>query len=117
LVHVARPKNSESFPSGHAATALAGWGWLFALTNVLLKGKRPSKQAVLSFITLVIALAGPSRVYLGEHWTIDVTGGYLYGGAWLTLSYQLYLILKDKGVLSGKKVVRHSLRNRGLGTS
>ena len=100
LVHVAKQKSSKSFPSGHAATALAGWGWLFVLANRLLKGKQLWQKASLGCITLVIALAGPSRTYLGEHWPSDVVGGYLYGGAWLSLSLQLYFALKDKGVLS-----------------
>ena len=111
LVHVAKPKKSESFPSGHATTALGGWGWLSLLAGLLLKKKPRWRAAVLSGMMLIITLLGPSRVYLGEHWTTDVLGGYLYGGTWLSLSYHLYLILKDKGVLSDKHVIRHSLRS------
>jgi membrane-associated phospholipid phosphatase len=112
LVHVVKPKKSESFPSGHAATALTGWGWLSLLAGLLLKGKPRWRAAVLSVMTLIIILAGPSRVYLGEHWTTDVLGGYLYGGAWLSFSYQLYLTLKDKGVLSDQKEIRQLLKSR-----
>ena len=62
----------------------------------------------MSFIALMIALAGPSRIYLGEHWTSDVVGGYIFGGAWLSLSYSLYLALKDTANLADGTVdIKH----------
>lgn len=103
LVHVTKQKKGKSFPSGHAATSLACWGWLLVLGNLFIKGKRLWQKAILSIPALFIALAGPSRIYLGEHWTSDVIGGYLYGGAWLSLSFQLYLTLKEKDVLAHKQ--------------
>ncbi len=98
LVHVARQKKSASFPSGHATTALTGWGWLLVLVSRLPKRQPLWRKALLSGIMLVITLAGPSRIYLGEHWTSDVVGGYLFGGAWLSLSCRLYRTLKSRGV-------------------
>jgi undecaprenyl-diphosphatase len=33
---------------------------------------------------LMIVLVGPSRIYLGDHWTTDVIAAYLLAGAWLS---------------------------------
>jgi len=48
---------------------------------------------------LCVVLVGPTRIYLGDHWTTDVLGGYLFGGTWLSLSLWLYLTLEKKRVL------------------
>jgi undecaprenyl-diphosphatase len=100
LVHVEKHKSNKSFPSGHAATSVACWGWLLALGVLFMRGRSWWQKAILAVPALFIVLAGPSRVYLGEHWPSDVAGGYLYGGAWLSLALQVYFALKDKGVLA-----------------
>ena len=105
LAHVTKKKSSPSFPSGHAATSIFGGGWLLVLSSLLLKGKQGWWKALASSITALMVLSGPSRIYLGEHWTSDVVGGYLYGGAWLTLSFSLYFTLKDNTVLADGKGV------------
>lgn len=99
LAHVTKKKSSPSFPSGHAATSVIGGGWLLLIGSLLLKGKQGWQRALASSITSLMLLSGPSRVYLGEHWTTDVVGGYLYGGALLSLSFSLYFTLKDNAVL------------------
>lgn len=105
LVHVTKKKSSPSYPSGHAATSVIGGGWLLLLNGLLLQGKPGWLKALASSIASLMFLSGPSRVYLGEHWTSDVVGGYLYGGAMLSLSFSLYFTLKDHVVLTeGKEV-------------
>lgn len=68
-VMVERPSNS-SFPSGHAATAVAG---AVVLTAVL-----PSGLAIWWLLAIGI---GYSRVYLGVHFPFDVIAGAFVGGA------------------------------------
>ncbi len=93
LVHVTKKKSSPSFPSGHASTSIIGGGWLILLCNKFLKGRPGWQKAIISTLTALMFLSGPSRVYLGEHWTTDVTGGYLYGGSFLALTFSLYFTL------------------------
>jgi len=66
------------FPSQHTASYVVFWGMLMFYTkSILLK--------ILGL--LMILLVGISRIYLGEHWTIDVIGGYVVGFMVLGLSW------------------------------
>lgn len=60
----------QSFPSGHTATAF----------NVFLTLAILSKNRILKFSFLIIALiVGYSRVYLSQHFLIDITAGSFLG--------------------------------------
>jgi undecaprenyl-diphosphatase len=80
-------KKSKSFPSGHVCASVSFWGWLLAMSFLRDTRKAPESLAAL----LCLACVGPARVYLGDHWTTDVLGGYLFSGGWLSLALQLYL--------------------------
>jgi undecaprenyl-diphosphatase len=75
LVGVIAPLGDPSFPSGHVVQYTALFGTAFFLVYVL---ARPStrRTAALSALAIPIALVGPSRLYLGQHWLSDVLGGY-----------------------------------------
>ncbi|HZW32666.1 MAG TPA: phosphatase PAP2 family protein [Isosphaeraceae bacterium] len=86
------PKEIEgfpSFPSGHTVhyTVFFGFLWFLALTKV----KPPALSwALVGVLGGLVLLVGPARVYLGAHWSSDVMGGYLLGGAVLAAGVNLY---------------------------
>ena len=66
------------FPSQHTASYVVFWGLLVVYT----------KNKLLKILGIFMILTiGISRVYLGEHWTIDVIGGYVIGFTVLWLSW------------------------------
>jgi membrane-associated phospholipid phosphatase len=42
------------------------------------------------FAVLDLLIIGYARLFAGEHWLLDVTGGYLAGALWLFLFIFLY---------------------------
>ena len=89
LVQVFQQLPSSGFPSGHTLMATAFYGYLAFLGYTLLK---PSWGRTLYLIVfgLLIALMGPSRIYLGQHWFSDVAGAYVLGSLWLALTIRVY---------------------------
>ena len=82
LAHVTTRLTGPSFPSGHALHFTVFYGLLaFMLATVF----RPSwgRNLLIALCVALIVLVGISRVYLGEHWTTDVIGGYLLGALYL----------------------------------
>jgi membrane-associated phospholipid phosphatase len=70
-----------SFPSGHTAT-------IFAVTT-LFSLYFPSRRAGILFF-LIAALTGFSRIYLAEHFPVDVLGGLLTG---VLISIAVYMFV------------------------
>lgn len=73
-------KGNNSFPSGHTTTA-------FAMFSLLAFASRNKLYQLLFFVTAVIV--GYSRVYLGQHFFLDVLAGAVIG--YLTSFLLLYI--------------------------
>ncbi|HVJ64386.1 MAG TPA: phosphatase PAP2 family protein [Bdellovibrionota bacterium] len=80
-------KQPLSFPSNHSfntATILGFW-----LVNLRHLPSRSVRNASIALLTLVWAFTAWTRVYLGEHFPLDVIAGFIFGfaygayGAWL----------------------------------
>ena len=89
LIRVFRELPSSGFPSGHVLSTTAFCGFLVFLCFTLPKPS-PGRTALLVALSLLIALMGPSRIYLGQHWFSDVMGAYLFGSLWLALTIRFY---------------------------
>lgn len=83
-----RTFKDNSFPSGHATHYTAFYGYVFFLARRNLPAG-PLRAVVLSYCAALIALVGPSRVYLGHHWASDVAAGQLVGFTYLMAMLQL----------------------------
>jgi len=86
-----------SFPSGHVLTYTVIGGFLvyMAYTHI----ERPHvRHLVTGALLLLIALVGPSRIYLGAHWLTDVLGSYLLGSALLVGLLLVYRATSPGGV-------------------
>jgi undecaprenyl-diphosphatase len=93
LVQVLGHYDNESFPSGHVFFYVEFFGFLLFLSLLYLK-RGLGRTIVLTMLSLLIAMIGVSRVYLGAHWPSDVAGAYLGGGIWLWLMIATYRRLR-----------------------
>lgn len=76
--------SSWSFPSGHAMTALVGYGMLAYVLLLVTKTHRTRVVIVIGAAVLILII-GLSRLYLGVHYFSDVVGGYAAGVVWLSI--------------------------------
>jgi undecaprenyl-diphosphatase len=85
-----------SFPSGHTMTATVFYGALcvFALSRIR-NWKLQAPMLVLS--TVMIALVGFSRMYLGVHYLTDVIGAIVEGLMWVALSSIVSGVVRKEG--------------------
>jgi membrane-associated phospholipid phosphatase len=67
-----------SFPSGHTVFYTAFFGAVAFLLWKRFTGR--ARWVGIAVCLALIALVGPSRVFLGAHWPSDVLAGYLVGG-------------------------------------
>ena len=86
---VAANIGGTSFPSGHVLNYMGVYGFLTYLTFTWI---RPAllRRVVVGITTGLIALVGPSRVYLGHHWFTDVMASYCLGTTYLVGITGLY---------------------------
>ena len=89
-------ESSYSFPSGHATTAIAFYGFLGYL--LIRSATLWNVRAKLFFATGgLVLLIGLSRIVLGVHYLSDVWAGYLVGTLWLIVGISLTEWLSASG--------------------
>jgi undecaprenyl-diphosphatase len=85
--------HSWSYPSQHAAQALATWGMLALM---LMAGRSARARVLLAAGAALIAfVVGLTRLYLGAHWMTDVLGGWAIAGVWDGLLIICYLLAQQ----------------------
>lgn len=79
----------SSFPSGHVLNYMGVYGFL---SYLIFTWVRPTaiRRMLLGLLGGLLALVGPSRIYLGHHWFTDVLASYLLGTAYLIAITSLY---------------------------
>lgn len=82
-----------SYPSGHAMSAMAFYGFLIYLFTQFKMNKylRVLSITLLAFLLLSI---GVSRIYLGVHFPSDIAGGFIAGFIWVIFCILLFNIIE-----------------------
>lgn len=71
------PETSNSFPSGHSASALVMYGLIY---YSFIKNKFQQHENIyFTVATVMCVLTGFARIYLGVHWLPDILAGFLIG--------------------------------------
>lgn len=78
-----------SYPSGHAMSAMAFYGFLIYLFYRF-KINGFLKLAVILVLIVMILSIGVSRIYLGVHFPSDIAGGYIAGLIWVFFCILLF---------------------------
>lgn len=86
---------SSSFPSGHATSALAVYGFLAYIISRELNTPRQRFELVY-WTAVLIFLIGFSRLLLSVHYASDIAAGYLVGSFWLLMGIAIAEQLQRK---------------------
>jgi membrane-associated phospholipid phosphatase len=87
IIDMVYPETDPSFPSGHATSAMALYGFIIYVVWKL--DKHSLKNPFIIFLSVLIILVGVSRLYLGVHYFTDVLGGYLVGFIWILIGAKI----------------------------
>ncbi len=85
----------SSFPSGHVLIYTGVYGFLAFLVDTLVRPAR-IRRVVTSLLVGLVALVGPSRIYLGHHWFTDTMASYLVGTSYLLGLMAIYRRVKTR---------------------
>lgn len=82
-----------SYPSGHAMTAMAFYGFLIYLITTF-NIRKSFKFLMITLLVVLILSIGISRIYLGVHFPSDILGGFIAGFVWVIFCVLLFNLLK-----------------------
>lgn len=100
---------TPSFPSGHATSAIAVYGFIAYVLSRESVATRPRFEIVF-WSAVVVVLVGFSRMLLSLHYASDVVAGFLVGGFWLLVGFAIAELMRP-----GRGLHEHSNRgNTGL---
>ena len=85
---------SSSYPSGHAQAGITVWVALAVVALVVLPG--PGRWVVAVPLLVLGPVIGLSRTVLGVHWPTDVLGGWTLGGAWMSASAVVVILVAGR---------------------
>lgn len=81
-----------SYPSGHAMSAMAFYGFLIYLLWKI-KMNKGLRIFLSFFFAILILLVGISRIYLGVHFPSDVAAGFIAGLIWVAFCIILFNVV------------------------
>ena len=77
---------TRSFPSGHATSAIAVYGFIaYVISREAVTVRR--RFEIVFWSAVLIVLIGFSRMLLSVHYASDVAAGFLVGGFWLLVGF------------------------------
>ena len=82
-----------SYPSGHAMSAMAFYGFLIYLFTQFKMNRILKVVAILFFAFLLLSI-GISRIYLGVHFPSDIAGGFIAGLIWVIFCILLFNVIE-----------------------
>jgi undecaprenyl-diphosphatase len=86
---------TPSFPSGHATSAIAVYGFVaYVLSREAVTARR--RFEIVFWSAFLIVLIGFSRMFLSVHYASDVAAGILVGGFWLLVGFAIAELLRSR---------------------
>lgn len=82
-----------SYPSGHAMSAMAFYGFLIFLVTKF-KIHKVIKYVLIAILILLILSIGISRIYLGVHFPSDIAGGFIAGFIWVVFCVLVFDVIE-----------------------
>jgi len=82
-----------SYPSGHAMSAMAFYGFLIFLV-LKFKIQKTFKYLLVLLLTVLILSIGISRIYLGVHFPSDIAGGFIAGFIWVVFCVLVFDLIQ-----------------------
>lgn len=82
-----------SYPSGHAMSAMAFYGFVIYLFYRF-KINKYLKIGIITLLVILIFSIGISRIYLGVHFPSDIAGGYIAGFIWVIFCVLLFDLIE-----------------------